>query len=746
VDALDNNDDISAPTNTRLARTLLQVLWRRKILVIIGTVAGLAIGGLFYSQQQAVFQSGAQVLVIKKKDVMPISGPNPGTAYVEDYIATHLVVLRSPLIIERAVKKRGLEGLKTFEGRGDPVGVVAGGLVVSRDNNKDSAGGLNNIVNLSFRGTVSEDCPRIINAIIESYQEFLDYAYISSTELTLTLITQAREALKKDKMEAEAKHRKFLKESPLLWRTRDGGNLFQEPIGKVQDQRTQLMIRKSELESKLKAMTALLDKKDDRAALAVALVGINDHQTAAPKQRSFDELLLPLLLEEQQWLVEYGYGDDNAKVRAVRQKIALVKEFVEKYSGKKTAYAGRRSQESRNVPLNPVERYVYTLNHELETVSSLHNDLGVILEKLKEDARDLASIELEEAQLRTHVKQLEDLHEATVKRLTEINILKDAGGFDAKVLSKPGGGVQVAPKVMLTLLAGLCFGMLAGVGLAYLAEHADRGFRSSEEVRLRLGLPLVGHIPFLQPDADAVLRAAAGEETLDPMLIAHYKSMSVEAESYRAVRTALYFGTQGEGHRVIQVTSPSKGDGKSLLIANLAVSIAQSNKRVILVDADCRRPRLHKVFALKAPVGLASVIAGKVELEAAVQPTDIPGLDVLPAGPVPPNPSELLTSPQFPALLETLRGRYDFVLVDTPPLLAVTDPCVVAARVDGLFLVIKLSKDARPKGERAREILTSLGVKVFGVIVNGITRRGGAGLYAVERYDYSADDGQDHAK
>src|SRR5262249_43267395 len=151
-----------------------------------------------------------------------------------------------------------------------------------------------------------------------------------------------------------------------------------------------------------------------------------------------------------------------------------------------------------------------------------------------------------------------------------------------------------------TILAGLFLGMLAGVGLAYLAEFTDRGFRSSEEVRRRLGLPLVGHIPFLKPNAEAAARAAAGELTPDPMLVAHFSSMSVEAEAYRAVRTALFFSTQGEGHKVIQVTSPSKGDGKSLLIANLAVSIAQSGKRVLLIDADCRRPRQHKIFALSA--------------------------------------------------------------------------------------------------------------------------------------------------
>src|SRR5262249_45123621 len=159
-----------------------------------------------------------------------------------------------------------------------------------------------------------------------------------------------------------------------------------------------------------------------------------------------------------------------------------------------------------------------------------------------------------------------------------------------------------------------------------------------EEVRRRLGMPLVGHVPFLQPHQDAVRRAAAGESVPDPLLVTFYRPKSVEAEAYRAVRTALYFSTQGEAHKIIQVTSPKKGDGKSLLIANLAISIAQSGKRVLLVDADCRRPRLHKIFNLTATSGLASVIVHPEELPAAIQETAVPGLALLPCGPIPPNP------------------------------------------------------------------------------------------------------------
>jgi capsular exopolysaccharide synthesis family protein len=202
------------------------------------------------------------------------------------------------------------------------------------------------------------------------------------------------------------------------------------------------------------------------------------------------------------------------------------------------------------------------------------------------------------------------------------------------------------------------------------------------------------------------------------------------------VRTALFFHTRGAGHTVLQITSPNMGDGKSTLSANLAISIAQSGRKVVLVDADFRRPRLHRLFRVKAVAGLATVIAGGAEPFACVQESGIGGLAVLPAGPRPLNPAELLTSPRLEEVLEQLRERYDYVVVDTPPLLAVTDPCVIAPRVDGVLLNLRIGKNSRPAAERAREMLAALGAKVLGVVVNGVGKEAGAAGFGYSRYAY----------
>jgi capsular exopolysaccharide synthesis family protein len=230
--------------------------------------------------------------------------------------------------------------------------------------------------------------------------------------------------------------------------------------------------------------------------------------------------------------------------------------------------------------------------------------------------------------------------------------------------------------------------------------------------------------------------AEANGSVLSNSLCTYHRSQSREAEAYRGVRTALYFSTRGEGHKVIQITSPNMADGKTTLASNLAVSIAQSGKKIILIEADFRRPRVHKVFGLPSDVGLASVIAGDAELPDAIKESGVPNLSILVCGPRPANPAELLTSSRFQELLDVIRGQYDFVLIDTPPLLAVSDPCVVTPRVDGVLLIIRVSKNGRPDAERAREILNTLGAKVLGVVVNGVSGHPGAAGYGYERYIY----------
>jgi capsular exopolysaccharide synthesis family protein len=205
-------------------------------------------------------------------------------------------------------------------------------------------------------------------------------------------------------------------------------------------------------------------------------------------------------------------------------------------------------------------------------------------------------------------------------------------------------------------------------------------------------------------------------------VVAFHEPKSEAAEAYRRLRTNL-FAVVGEEPKVIAVTASETGTGTSTLAANLAVSIAQVGKNVLLIDVNLRRPTLHTLFGLTAGAGLASVLSDGTAVAAAIQPSGINGLSVLPCGPLPANPAELLSSSHFKALLTSVRANYDFVVIDTCPVLEVTDPAVVATRVDGMLVAMRLTKSGLAHAERAKETLAGVQARVLGIVVNAVNRR-----------------------
>jgi capsular exopolysaccharide synthesis family protein len=354
-----------------------------------------------------------------------------------------------------------------------------------------------------------------------------------------------------------------------------------------------------------------------------------------------------------------------------------------------------------------------------------------------EEAKRLANYQSCEETFRDEIARGQQLYDGIIKRLQEVNIVRDFGGYYARIITPPSGGRQVEPRALPIFSVAIFLGMVAGFGLAYLADWSDKSFRTPEEIQRHLGVPVVGHIARIGGEEAEARESLPGQPVLDPVLAAYHRARSPEAEAYRGVRTALYFSSHGKEYKLLQITSPGMGDGKTTTVANLGISIAQSGKRTLLVDADFRRPKLHELFGLSAPVGMATVLAGEAQLEQAIQESAVPGLSILPCGPIPPNPAELLTSPRFQEALGVLRERYDLVMIDTPPLLAVSDPAVVAPRVEGVLIILRYSKDGRPSAQRAKQILDTLGVSVLGVVVNAVDYQSAEGKYGYVRHRYS---------
>ena len=281
------------------------------------------------------------------------------------------------------------------------------------------------------------------------------------------------------------------------------------------------------------------------------------------------------------------------------------------------------------------------------------------------------------------------------------------------------------PARIRLLALTLAIGLLLGCGYGIVRDKLDGRVRSADEIAAVLGLPVIGAIPRMKRGLTALARSQA----------AHWDPMSDVAEAYRAVRTAVHFGVPAGQARTIVITSPTPGDGKSTLASNLAVTMAQAGKRTLLLDADFRRPVQQKMFEVKEQTGLTSVLAGNDSLANVIRRTVVEGLDILPAGPTPLNPSELLHGESFAGILEELSQSYDHIVLDCPPVMAVTDARILGAICDVSLLVLRAGHSTRRAAELARGSLLSVGARLLGVVVNDVV--GGDEQYGYHGTYYS---------
>jgi succinoglycan biosynthesis transport protein ExoP len=287
----------------------------------------------------------------------------------------------------------------------------------------------------------------------------------------------------------------------------------------------------------------------------------------------------------------------------------------------------------------------------------------------------------------------------------------------------------VSPNTRLNLALGLLVGLALGLGLAVLIEVLDTRIRGERDVKLVTDSPILGGIAF---DKNAPKRP----------LIVHLEPTSPRAEAFRMLRTNLQFLNIEGGSRSFVVTSALESEGKTTTTANLAIAIAQSNARVLVIDADLRRPRLAEMLGLEGAVGLTDVLIGRVELDHALQPWGTGNFMVLPSGAIPPNPSELLGSQSMADLLRFLETRFDIVIIDAPPLLPVTDGAVLAKQTRGALVVVAAGRTRRGELEASVATLENVGAHLSGVIMTMLPTRG-PDAYGYGRYGYGRYGGYD---
>ncbi len=400
--------------------------------------------------------------------------------------------------------------------------------------------------------------------------------------------------------------------------------------------------------------------------------------------------------------------------------------------------------EMRTTPLNRLKQQIFEDEIKLQALKAQYSALNAARAEVDRRIAIVPNQEMEMERLQREKTGLEKIY---VQLNEEYNkkVLEEQSVFPTVRIFEPAQAslVPVGPKRTVNITIGSIVGLAIGIGIVLLIAYSDTTVHSPDDLEkngfvVLTTIPLIPQELLAQDGSAARAEGAPGDvlSKVSPHLITHSRPKSPIAESYRSLRTAVQYASIEEPIRKILVASSVPQEGKSTTSANLAIVIAQSGSKTLLVDCDLRRPRQHAVFNTTREPGLVDCLVGNATLSDGIRPTEVPNLDILPSGSIPPNPSELIGSSRMRDVLHDLESRYDTIIIDSPPISAVTDAVILATLADTTVLVVRAHKTKMEFLEKSRESLERISMPLMGVVLNDfdVSQSYGSASYKYYRY------------
>jgi succinoglycan biosynthesis transport protein ExoP len=682
-----NADGASAPGPIgTMAAPLVDVLWQRRW-VVIGTVgACLFLGIVYLLLATPKFTSTARVQVQQNAPKLLSDGRDPGPAS-ENYIETQVSVIESTQVLARALDKIGYANLATFANAdGDPVEWMreSGALLVEPGRKSD-------IVNVSVESINATEAADIANAIVNAYIVEQALQMRSTGSEMVSILQKERDDLQKKRDAVVQQMLTSGRRSGVVAHVGDKGNTAIERMASLASSLTSSEIETIELKSRQDSVRAVLATPASVSAFAASQQARGNDGNADREYGELRNQLAQYTLALSNARAVQGEG--NRRVQALQTSVNSLKELI--------------AAKERSI----VEGELALIGAQLTSAEEKQKQLRAALASQRELALDQSPEAAEYRRLEMEADRLARQCEVIDGRIAEIRVnTVEASPMTVAVIepARAAGG-PAKPKKMMTLAACIMAGSVLGIGAAMLREWQDARLRTPEEIRAVLGTQVIAMIPRINPQFSPVTRGQ----------LVRLDARSPAAEGYRSVRTLLQLGSASAA-RTILIASPTSGDGKSTTASNLAIAMAQSGERVLLLDCDLRQPVQHLIFEVDSDAGISSVLADEATLRDAISATAVPGLFILPAGPVPQNPSELLTGKRFATLMQSLGKSFDRIVIDSPPLMNVTDARILAASADATILVLRMNRSMRRLGVLALDGLERVGANVLGALANDV--------------------------
>ncbi len=402
--------------------------------------------------------------------------------------------------------------------------------------------------------------------------------------------------------------------------------------------------------------------------------------------------------------------------------------------------ADQRVESSHEALIEQIKNIRGALEHDLATIRRQEASEQSLYESSRKRAVDLNMKEIEYHRLDRERDQNEKLYQFLLERLKEADLAKMMRANNIHVVDwapEPRGAIR--PVLSLNIAMGVVAGLVLGLLLAWLREQLDSTLKMPEDVEAKLGTTFLGLLPQIGTDSPARGLGRKSKRTApvdSPELVVHERPLSGFAEAARAVRTNLMFMNPDNPVRRILVTSAAPTEGKTMVACSMAIALAQGGLRVCIVDCDLRRPRLHRVFDRVGDSGVTNVLLGEATLEEVAKPTVVENLWSIPAGPMPPNPADALHSERFRDIIRKLGEQFDRVIIDSPPLVAVTDGTILSKICDGTVFVVRAFKTSKFLCRQALRSLRDVDAPLLGVVLNAVDLNKHEYTYNYYHYTY----------
>ncbi len=723
----------------------LRVLYGGRFIILASFLAVLVSTAIFTFMSEPVFEAGATILVEDERSVERALFDVNYLSQQSTMIANQVEILKSRTLAERVVQSLEAapyrDSLEIFQPLSDDSYLVMreqadwlmAHLTITPRQESD-------VIELRFSAGSAFEAAEICNVITRTYQQL-------NKEYNLSEFKELREFLE---FQLNKKNEELRKSEEELRTYRENRKLValdestRELITRVAEAQAQLEASLVEMEANQEQKRSFERQLEDRRkTMAVEVTQISS-PLLQELQKEFakvvnEKVKYETLLAQEPTIDPKVY---SSQIQSLKSRIEAVQmrlqEEAERIANTSMVADPLEIAQSLIKSILEIETRIKGGSAKINALRDVVSHYDRQLELLPAQGLDLARLERQvEVDKNTYILLTQKLEET---RITEAGQKETIRVVDRAIEPE----YPVSPKKARNLLLGAILGLGLGIGLTFLTEYLDNSIKNPEVLE-RMKLSVLAIIPEIS-EKEALSKAAAAnghgkngktlslDKPSEARLITHIDPKSPVSEAFRTLRTNIQFQQLKAEDTTLMVTSSTPKEGKSTTIANLAITMAQMGGKTLLVDTDLRRPVVHSIFNEKKDRGITNFLMGKMEFDDVVKPTFVDNLYIVSSGPLPPNPSELLASDEMDEFIRQAKEKFDLVLFDSPPIIAVTDAAILSTKLGGVIVVIKAHQTDKNAVMRAKSLLDNVNANIVGCLLNGVNLERSYGSYYYHYY------------